>query len=552
MQQQEKHTRETDEVSRNIAAALAIAMESHILPETLLKHDDLFGSVLSAVALHKNHVPVEFLELQMCFFREINVDSDDFFAILKKNSKTDNSRLEQLKCFIIDPLIICINFGFGDSRKLLLSASLLAVVSRTFMQKRNRSENLLILRLIVPVLLDIVSEATWVGMVALRDKAAAAVSLAVLLMEVGSDAQLIAVESDIVKKIARLLEFLDADVTAAALQIKENLLLAIASLAGFKEEIRKKILEEQSLLCAIVSYMAQTFSSELRIAACCCIRSLSRSPKGLRTSLADLNLVIPFVSLLHDPLEAVRVAATASLCNLVVEFSALKVAIIDNGALEELVRLIDPEQERNDVIRVNAWWALKNISYLAESSLKQKVLNSIGIDTIFTSLETENLSIQTQILNMIRNCACSSETDIDHTLAFLGEDRIFSVIKQKFGEESIGEEILEQCFFLLVNILTGNERHKDLIFKSQNVDLLQTIRSAIFHQSKVIRKSAVWCVINMTWRDMIDAGSTTNVAHRLKALEKLGVFDALKKALGKETDLNVIDAIKSAISNFDQ
>lgn len=203
--------------------------------------------------------------------------------------------------------------------------------------------------------------------------------------------------------------------THHVLQLRESVLSALASMATFKDEYRKAIIDNGVVPFVVHSLKPQTHNfinghfdangcveqptsvgnpTAVLLAACGTARALSRSVSTLRTSLVDAGLASPLYTLLKHPDVEVEVAATAVVCNLVLEFSPMREvsqghpsnysrdmtdtgskAIIDAGILQVLC---EHAHSLNAKLRLNSVWALKHLVHTAPNSLKMKCLEELG------------------------------------------------------------------------------------------------------------------------------------------------------------------------------
>ncbi|KAL5352673.1 hypothetical protein ACLOAV_002621 [Pseudogymnoascus australis] len=190
------------------------------------------------------------------------------------------------------------------------------------------------------------------------------------------------------------------------IKVRESVLRAIAALVPFKDEYRKSIVEQDTMPFIVESLKpypekpshklneksettqktSADETSSLRsgfginptsvlIAACGAVRHLSRSVSILRTTLVDNGVVMPVFNLLsHSDIE-VQIAATATVCNIVTEFSPMRETISAAGVLKVLCQ---HAHSANVNLRLNALWALKHLVQSAGNDIKMACVEELG------------------------------------------------------------------------------------------------------------------------------------------------------------------------------
>lgn len=201
-------------------------------------------------------------------------------------------------------------------------------------------------------------------------------------------------------------------------RMRETVLVALAALASLKDEYRKAIIDNGVVPLVIESlkpFNTPSSASEYSktpvdeasknrkaltgnpniviLAACGAARGLSRSVSTLRTSLMDAGLAAPLFVLLRNQDTEIQVAATAVICNLVLEFSPMrdvgclsscffsaKMLIISKAIIEAgiLKILCEHAHSVNASLRLNSVWALKHLVLTAPNSLKKTCLEELG------------------------------------------------------------------------------------------------------------------------------------------------------------------------------
>ncbi|KAF9918008.1 hypothetical protein BX616_010592 [Lobosporangium transversale] len=322
-------------------------------------------------------------------------------------------------------------------------------------------------------------------------------------------------------------------------KLKENSLLALAAISQIKEYCRRQVIEAK-VLPHIVTAMSHP-SVGVRAAACQCTRSLSRSVGSLRTSLVDAGIEAPLFQLLSDSDPGVLSSATATLCNIVLDVSPMKKSLMERGVVAKFVQMIG---YGDNIVRLHAVWAIKNLVYEADSEVKETVMRQLGFHSLAALLNDAELDIQEQALNLVRNLACKRNQDIDLVFNGLGPGQLLSIIEDKLTWDDI--RMLDHALYVLVNIATGTEYHRQSIMKRSGI--LRSVLGLMSHEAASIRVAAIWVIINLTW-------SEEDVAHgvheRVAILRSMGVEDRLH-SLVTDSVPDVRERVKTALQHFVQ
>lgn len=387
---------------------------------------------------------------------------------------------------------------------------------------------------------------------------AKAAEVLALLMSESEPLQMVACDGGVISKLAHMLEVASSTpnfseghhAVPCTEEEKRAALLALAALSSFKEECRKLVIEAK-ILPAIVTAMESPIEG-VRSAACQCTRSLSRSVKNLRTALVDAGMIQPLMHLLKDSSVDVQKSACASLCNLVLDFSPMKEAVVKEGGVERLVEMTlsaDPE------MRLNSLWALKNLLYQSETSIKLGTLEKLGVERIEQLADDSIPAIQEQTMNVLRNLVCEREEDVSEVLLRFPIARLVRLLERKMSnvvdanssgnETPLRDEITLHSCYVIANACTASDSApKDAIMASAII--LDRLGSLLDVGGKVdLQTAALWCVINLTWTE--DPGS----ADRISVLRRRGWERQLEMLLASHgISADVRDRVQTALNNF--
>ena len=146
------------------------------------------------------------------------------------------------------------------------------------------------------------------------------------------------------------------------MKVRTTTFLALGTLANDKPEYRKSVIDS-----GVIPYMVRTlrvedvepnstqssglsinekldheYCREIVLAACFVAKAFSRSVSTMRTSLMDVGLIEPLLALLRCDTLQVKVAATGVICNLVMEFSAMREVCKSSFKLYPLTSIGNP------------------------------------------------------------------------------------------------------------------------------------------------------------------------------------------------------------------
>ncbi|PFH61549.1 hypothetical protein XA68_17052 [Ophiocordyceps unilateralis] len=188
------------------------------------------------------------------------------------------------------------------------------------------------------------------------------------------------------------------------IKLREATLRAIGALSAGKEDYRKALVAEDLLPYVVESLwefprkprQAKEWSKDrpaaaepprkgqsaayginnvsVFVAGCHVVRMLARSVSVLRTALVDYCIALPiFYFLRHDDIN-VRIAATATVINLVVEVSPVRELLTEQGVMGILC---EHAHSDNAALRLNALWALKHFVDAVGPELKKASLEQL-------------------------------------------------------------------------------------------------------------------------------------------------------------------------------
>ncbi|KIJ34679.1 hypothetical protein M422DRAFT_233362 [Sphaerobolus stellatus SS14] len=267
-------------------------------------------------------------------------------------------------------------------------------------------------------------------------------------------------------------------------RLRESVLMATAILLLHWDGVRRDLSSQPFFPCVHVC-MSHPHPG-VRRAACQCIRALCRSVSVLRTSVVDLGVGVTLFDILQEPEEddRVKMAALAAVCNVLNDFSPMRVVLLERGLISTLVKLTHAE---DNSIRLNAVWAIKNSLFHSILREKMVIMEALGWDTLAALLLEYTEDIREQAVCIVRNL---SDNDADFVFEGLGNERLAVCLESALISNNEG--ILLQGLCSTTNLAQGTQEWVALLVSRPRI--LEAIRNSLEHVNVEIRRASALCL----------------------------------------------------------
>ncbi|KAL0389329.1 UNVERIFIED_CONTAM: hypothetical protein Scaly_0290000 [Sesamum calycinum] len=320
---------------------------------------------------------------------------------------------------------------------------------------------------------------------------------------------------------ANLIEKLCDHLNAGSYQAKrlQGIFLVLGDLCSKLECCRDRVLDLQ-VLHFVTEALAHD-SAEVRTAACNFLKNVSRSVKNLSAGqFMNEAVAVPLVQLLCDSSSSVQIAALGAISNVVVDFMAHKSVLMQCGGVKQLVQL---SKSMESAIRVNAVWALRNLTFLVNYRCKEEILLELTSATLISLINDPEPSVQAQALALVRNLVDGTLNSINYVF---GEDGavLHAIARQLRSTSKV--EVQIQGMYALSNVASGNELHKEAVMNQllpqAGNDAEKTLVKFLQSTDSQLRTATLWALINLTFP------GSPGTCRRVTELRNAGIITQLK------------------------
>jgi hypothetical protein len=246
-------------------------------------------------------------------------------------------------------------------------------------------------------------------------------------------------------------------------RLREACLLALASICSSREEIRLKIVSERNLMKHVSECLCGE-NVEVKIAACKCLHSLSRSTKLLRTTIIDTEAWKHILEMLSLRDEECLTVATGITANLLLAFSPSREKMVAGGCLQTLSQLVSHDSPS---IQLNAIWALMSCAYDSTADIRSQIKEYLTVKNIFELLSpSSSEKILLKALGLVVNLLSDPE-EVEWLLQEHGS-RVWPSLLSLLSCHS-NNHITEQIMCVLMNIASVSERTRDNVVEHDEI-----------------------------------------------------------------------------------
>ncbi|KAJ2496685.1 hypothetical protein IWW47_003754, partial [Coemansia sp. RSA 2052] len=276
-------------------------------------------------------------------------------------------------------------------------------------------------------------------------------------------------------------DFVDQDYN---MRMVKGVFLTLGTIVSTNEECRRKAVEDQALV-----YLVRAMGHKdngVKAAACLCTRYIIRSVSICRTHVPESGILAPLMALLQDKTADVQVTASATLVNLLTDFSPLRADALKEGLVDILVRLLSSP---NSTVCRNALWSIRNLLVGIDDDTRKEIIEKIKIETLFAlSSPPHEPFLQEHALGALRNVVADSVLGIKAVFDTMGNDKVIELLRQATRTDAEAS-IKVHGLYLANNIAVRSQEHCEIIVGDEW--LLRSIASHITNASSEVAIAAL-------------------------------------------------------------
>ncbi|XP_024984927.1 armadillo repeat-containing protein 8 isoform X2 [Cynara cardunculus var. scolymus] len=218
----------------------------------------------------------------------------------------------------------------------------------------------------------------------------------------------------------------------------QGIFMTLANLCSNLECCRSIILQSPKALNIVTAALTHA-TADVRVAACICLKNISRSVKYLSAGHFMTEAVImPLIQLLYDTSTSVQVAALCTISNLVVDFTMHKSLFVQSGGVKQLVQL---SKSMDSTVRLNAVWALRNLMFLVDSRCKEGIFMELRALTLTSLVCDPSASVQEQALALVCNLVNGPVDSIEYV--FTEDGLLLNAVGRQLWSASKHEVLIQ-------------------------------------------------------------------------------------------------------------